>query len=319
MSNGDDRTIVAEELVKRFGSFTAVDHVSLEVHRGEVFGFLGPNGCGKSTTIRMLCGLLLPTAGRAWVAGLSVATQAERIRERVGYVAQFFNLYPDLTVAETLEFYGGVYGVRPPQLRQQVDRWCEKLELTRYRNALAGDLSTGVKRSLALAAAVLHEPAVLLLDEPTSGVDPVTRRTFFDAIGELAEAGTSILVTTHVMDEAERCHRLSLMNRGQLVAVGTPSEIKALGGLRLFQVRAEPAARALELAEAHPAVAAAALFGPALQFQLADGHTDPGEVTRALRAAGLASGDPEPVRPTIEHAFLHLLRRSEETRSVEAG
>ncbi len=308
-------TIEATSLTKRFGDFTAVDAIDLEVAPGEVFGFLGANGCGKSTTIRMLCGLLRPTEGSARVAGFDVATQAEAIRQRTGYVAQFFNLYAELTVRQNLTFYGGVYGVPRGELAGRIDRWCERLDLTRYRDRLAGELSTGAKRTLALAAAVLHEPDVLLLDEPTSGVDPVARRAFFAVIGELAERGASILVTTHVMDEAERCGRLALMNRGRIIARGTPAEVKALGGSAVWQVDATPAARALERLEQHPGVASAALFGRSLQFSLSGG--EPGPVAAALRAAGLECSEPRPVRPTIEHAFLELFRQ-DETRAEAA-
>lgn len=309
MSTQPEHAIVVEQLVKRFGDFAAVDGIDLHVRRGEVFGFLGPNGCGKSTTIRMLCGLLRPTSGRLEVDGLDVATEAETIRERVGYVAQFFNLYGDLTVHENLEFYGGVYGVPRAELWPRIERWCERLELSRYARMMAGSLSTGVQRSLALAAAVLHEPAILLLDEPTSGVDPVARRAFFEVIAELANGGTSVLVTTHVMDEAERCGRLALMNRGKLVAEGTPSQIKALGGTGIFQLTAHPPAQALALAERHAGLEGAALFGVNLQFRATTGGEEAARAFAAeLRAAGLTCSEPRSVRTTIEHAFLGMLR-----------
>ena len=304
------------DLTKRFGEFTAVDHIHLEVAKGEVFGFLGANGCGKSTTIRMLCGLLRPTSGHAEVDGLDVATQAERIRERVGYVAQFFNLYGDLTVEQNLRFYGGVYGVRREALEPRIDTWCERLDLARWRKTYAGDLATGIQRSLALAAAVLHEPAVLLLDEPTSGVDPLSRRAFFEAIGDLAAGGTAVLVTTHVMDEAERCGRLSLMNRGRILLTGTPAEVKAAGHRAIWRLRARPAARALALVEAHPAAENVALFGEDLQFSLREEATATAlELAAWLRGQGLCCDEPEPVRPTIEHAFLEVIRRDD----AEAG
>ncbi len=312
--------ILADNLTKIFGDFTAVEGLSLSVGAGEVFGFLGPNGCGKSTTIRMLCGLLQPTSGRARIAGWEVATDAERIRERVGYVAQFFNLYGDLTVLENLRFYGGVYGVPADRLSAEVDQWVERLELTDYRRSRAGELSTGTQRALGLAAAVLHEPAVLLLDEPTSGVDPLARRAFFKVIGELAEQGTSVLVTTHVMDEAERCGRLALMNRGRIVAVGSPAEIKGLASRELYRVTAVAPARALAAAEAEPAVDGAALFGGELQFGLSEGGRAGAEAVAArLIGQGLCRGELRPVRTTIEHAFLELLRRDETARDTDGG
>ena len=303
-----EAAIVVQQLVKRFGDFTAVDGIDLDVRRGEVFGFLGPNGCGKSTTIRMICGLLAPTAGNITVDGLDVRTQAEEIRARTGYVAQFFNLYGDLTVYENLEFYGSVYGVAPAELKRRIDHWCERLDLSQYGTVFARSLSTGVQRSLALAAAVLHEPAILLLDEPTSGVDPVARRAFFDVIGELAERGCSILVTTHVMDEADRCGRLALMNQGRLVASGSPTEIRRLGDLEIYQVSATPPARALGLAERHPEVEGAALFGAYLQFRVKDhGLAAAQRFVLWLRDQGLECSQPKPIRTTIEHVFLDLL------------
>lgn len=301
--------IEAHELVKIFGWFTAVDKVSLRVEPGEVFGFLGSNGCGKTTTIRMLSGLLRPDAGEATVAGYDVRQDPEAVRCRTGYVAQFFNLYGDLTVEENLRFFGGVYGVAPARLSAQIETWCDRLSLSSERRQLARALSIGQQRSLGLAAAVLHEPAILLLDEPTSGVDPRARRAFFEIIGELAAAGTAVLVTTHVMDEAERCSRLALMNRGRIIAAGTPAELKAESPTRLFGVRAQPASRAVELAAQHPDVASAALFGDELQFGLADANAEHAAgVVRWLSEQGLRCEALRSVRTTIEHAFLELLR-----------
>lgn len=310
-----DQNIVTHGLTKRFGEFTAVDHVELSVAKGEVFGFLGSNGCGKTTTIRMLCGLLRPTDGEASVAGLDVATEAEAIRARVGYVAQFFNLYRELTVRENLMFYGGVYGVPNDRLPSTVDQWCQRLDLERYQTMRAGDLSTGVQRTLALAAAVLHDPAVLLLDEPTSGVDPLARRAFFDVIGELAQRGTTVLVTTHVMDEAERCHRLALMNRGRIIFTGTPAAIKQQTAREIYRIPVEPPGRALTVAEQLPGVASAALFGRELQVSFDhDGDAAQGVVAN-LTAQGINCQPPRHVRPTIEHAFLELLRLDERQRT----
>jgi ABC-2 type transport system ATP-binding protein len=300
--------ILTEGLTKRFGDFTAVDSVDLRVEQGEVFGFLGPNGCGKSTTIRMLCGLIRPTEGRATVAGLDAATQAERIRERVGYVGQFFYLYGDLTVAENMEFFGGIYGVPDDELRRRVAHWQERLGLSDVARALAHELALGVQRRLSLACAVLHNPPVLLLDEPTSGVDPGVRRAFFDVIRELADGGTTVLVTTHVMDEAERCGRLALMNQGRVRAVGSPAEIKAMSGSAIYAYRVGDLSRALDLAESHPSVRSAQPFGTEMQVQLREG--DGGSAARIaafLREQGVECGDPRAVRPTIEHTFLRLL------------
>lgn len=218
--------VECRELVKRFGDFTAVDRVTFHVEAGRVFGFLGPNGSGKSTTLRMLCGLLTPTSGAALVDGIVVHQQPEEARRRIGYMSQKFSLYLDLTVRENLEFYAGVYGVprgaRPRRIRDVV----EAMDLGRHETTLAAELSVGVRQRLALAAALLHEPPVLILDEPTSGVDPMNRRRFWREIRKLASEGTGVLVTTHAMDEAEECDEIALIRAGRLVASGAPSDLK---------------------------------------------------------------------------------------------
>lgn len=215
-----------ENLVKRFGAFTAVDNVTLDVYRGEIFGFLGPNGAGKSTTIRILCGLLTPTSGRAMVAGFDVGQDPEAVRRNIGYMSQKFSLYDDLTVEENINFFSGIYGV-PKELRpERKARVLEMAGLTDRRASLTGVLSGGWKQRLALGCAILHEPPILFLDEPTSGVDPLARRAFWDLIYEFSSAGQTIFVTTHYMDEAEYCHRIALMYRGRVVALGSPKELK---------------------------------------------------------------------------------------------
>ena len=207
--------VETRDLVKRFGDFVAVDHVTLDVHRGEIFGFLGPNGAGKSTTIRMLCGLLLPTSGSASVGGLDVMTQSETIKHHIGYMSQKFSLYDDLTVEENIDFFSGIYGV-PKARRAERKAYVLKMAgIEERRSSLTGLLSGGWKQRLALGCAILHEPPVLFLDEPTSGVDPIARRTFWDLIYQLSAAGNTIFVSTHYMDEAEYCHRLALMYRGK--------------------------------------------------------------------------------------------------------
>jgi ABC-2 type transport system ATP-binding protein len=222
--------VVIENLVKRFGAFTAVDGVSLEVSRGEIFGFLGPNGAGKSTTIRILCGLLAPTSGRATVGGFDVATQSERVKQSIGYVSQRFSLYDDLTVEENLDFFCGIYGV-PRETRRERKAYALRMAgLEEQRSRMTRLLPGGWKQRLALGSAILHEPPILFLDEPTSGVDPIARRQFWDLIYEMAAAGSTIFVTTHYMEEAEYCHRLALMDRGRVIALGAPAELKAQHG-----------------------------------------------------------------------------------------
>lgn len=219
-------TIIIENLVKQFGAFVAVDHVSLSVSKGEIFGFLGPNGAGKSTTIRLLCGLLTPTSGRASVAGYDVATQPELIRRNIGYMSQKFSLYDDLTVEENIEFFSGICGVKRSCRSERKQYVLEMAGIADRRHALTRTLSGGWKQRLALGCAILHEPAVVFLDEPTSGVDPIARRSFWDLIYELSSAGHTVFVTTHYMEEAEYCHRMALMYGGRIIALGTPADLK---------------------------------------------------------------------------------------------
>jgi ABC-2 type transport system ATP-binding protein len=215
-----------QELSRRFGRFLAVDQVSIEVAEGEIFGFLGANGAGKTTVIRMLCGLLRPSGGQAWVAGLDVYRQSEEIKRRIGYMSQRFSLYEDLTVEENLEFYGGVYGLERRQRRQRQEETCAEFGLGDHLSDLAGSLPLGFRQRLALACALLHQPPILFLDEPTSGVDPQARRSFWALIQREAQRGAAVLVTTHFMEEAEYCQRVSIMAAGKLIALGAPAQLK---------------------------------------------------------------------------------------------
>jgi ABC-2 type transport system ATP-binding protein len=220
-----DTAVTLRNLVKTFGDFVAVDNVTLDVAKGEIFGFLGPNGAGKSTTIRILCGLLAPTSGQATVAGFDVATEPESVKQNIGYMSQRFSLYDDLTIEENLEFFSGVYGV-PQQKREERMLYALQMAgLEERRRTMTRILSGGWKQRLALGCAILHEPPVIFLDEPTSGVDPIARRSFWDLINDLSHAGHTIFVTTHYMDEAEYCHRLALMYQGRMIALGTPAEL----------------------------------------------------------------------------------------------
>lgn len=302
--------VVVENLTKRFGTFSAVRSVSFTVQEGEVFGFLGPNGSGKSTTIRILCGLLLPTEGSATVAGLDVMTQTERIRKSVGYMPQFFSLYEDLTVAENLEFYGGMYSVLRQAIRERLAALGERLDLGPVMGRLTRTLSTGWRQRLALASSLVHRPPLLFLDEPTSGVDPVTRRLFWEVIDDLAHEGTTIFVTTHVMDEAEHCTRLAMMHYGDLVAQGSPTQMRQDHAGSLVEVRARPLWEALETLEHAPGVAEVALFGDALHVEAAEGVEDPvGTVSEALQTAGVQLEAVSRVEPTMEDVFVSLARR----------
>jgi ABC-2 type transport system ATP-binding protein len=232
-----DHAIDAKELTRRFGSFTAVDSITFHVGRGEVFGFLGANGAGKTTAIRMLTGLLQPTSGTASVAGFDIGTQAEQVRRRIGYMSQKFSLYEDLTVRENITLYGGIYGVSDKDIKTRTGDILTRIGLEHAGKELVRDIPLGWKQQLAFCVALLHRPAVVFLDEPTGGVDPITRRRFWELIYEAAAAGTSVLVTTHYLDEAEYCGRISIMVNGAIAAMGTPAEVRrAVGAVTLDEV-----------------------------------------------------------------------------------
>ncbi len=306
-ANGEVR-IRAERLVKRFGAFVAVNDVSFEARRGEIMGFLGPNGAGKSTTIRILCGLLRPSAGRAEVAGLDVAREPEKVRASIGYMSQKFSLYDDLTVMENLTFFGGIYGVTGARLKARLDFAVGMAGLRGRESALAADLSGGWKQRLALGCAVLHEPAILFLDEPTSGVDPNSRRRFWDLIYALAGDGVCVVITTHYMDEAEYCNRIALINGGRLVALGSPSELKrsAIRGEILLIEGDDPGAM-LEALEGAPPARDVAPFGSSLHVVVDDAARDRAAIVERLAARGLATTRIEPIKATLEDVFVQLV------------
>jgi len=226
MSMDNAYSVEVNDLTKKFGRFVAVDHISFFVHDGEIFGFLGANGAGKTTTIRMLCGLILPTSGQGRVEGLDIFSQPEAIKKNIGYMSQKFSLYADLTVEETLVFYGGIYGLPSSELSLACEAVIQRMDLAAQLKKLTRSLPAGWKQRLALSCAILHQPKILFLDEPTGGVDPISRRAFWDTIHQLAEGGTTIFVTTHYMDEAEYCNRLSIMHEGRIIALGSPLELK---------------------------------------------------------------------------------------------
>ncbi len=300
--------IVVEDLSKRFGSFTAVDHVSFRVARGEIMGFLGPNGAGKSTTIRILCGLLRPSGGRALVAGIDVARDPDGVRERIGYMSQKFSLYSDLTVAENLRFFGGVYRVPRDALEERMRFVIEMSGLAGRENALVATLAGGWKQRLALGCAILHRPPILFLDEPTSGVDPASRRRFWDLIHGLADDGVSVLVSTHYMDEAEFCNEIALINQGRLVALGSPGKLKstALGG-ELMLVECDRVGPALEKLPEAPGVRDVAAFGNALHVLVESAERGRAELPRYLEAHGIACRRIEVIEPSLEDVFVQLV------------
>jgi ABC-2 type transport system ATP-binding protein len=292
-----------EHLSRRFGSAVAVRDVTLEVHRGEIFGVLGPNGAGKSTTIRMLCGILDPSGGRGTVVGFDVARDSERIKERIGYMTQRFSLYEDLTVFENLRFYAGLYST--PNRSQRIAEVLETSGLRDRRDQIAGTLSGGWKQRVALACATIHQPPLLFLDEPTAGVDPVSRREFWEQIHLLSSQGTTILVTTHYMDEAERCHRLAFIFRGSVLDVGTPAEIVERRKLRVAELQVDDAPKAAEKLRQLPEVDEVAHYGHTMRLATLGG-ADPEEVAR--RALGPALLSSRPVRVTVEDAFVSMVR-----------
>ena len=307
-----DRTavIVADELTRRFGDFVAVDALSFAVRAGEVFGFLGPNGAGKTTAIRMLTGLLPPSAGSARVAGHDVAREPEAVKRAIGYMSQLFSLYSDLTVRENLELFAGLYDLSFERRQARIDWALETAGLRDRGDQLTATLPLGLKQRLALGSAVLHEPPVLFLDEPTSGVDPVARRAFWELIAELAEAGTTVLVTTHYMEEAEHCHRLALMNRGRLVALDAPAALKASLQSPILEVRADDPTRAAALLAGLDGVEDATMVGRAVHVVAGDEADARARISAALDRAGIPLRGVERVRPTLEDVFVSLVRRS---------
>ncbi|MBN2501258.1 MAG: ABC transporter ATP-binding protein [Anaerolineales bacterium] len=300
-----DLVVVAENLTKRFGDFTAVDNVSFELERGEVLGYLGPNGSGKSTTIRMLLGLLLPTSGRAEVLGYDVEHEPEEIRSRVGYMSQKFALYDDLTASENLAFYAGVYGVNDPA---HIDKVTAQMGLAGMVDELVADLPVGWRQRLALATAIVHRPQLLFLDEPTSGVDPTARRVFWDLIYDLVDEGITILVTTHYMDEAEYCHRVGIMREGRLLAIDEPIRLKeqALPGLA-WDVFVQPLLPALAALEKVPEVLRVGLSGDHLRA-ITQKDVDANTLKAVLNQNGFELQDIELTEPSLEDVFLVLAK-----------
>jgi ABC-2 type transport system ATP-binding protein len=313
LSPGKAAAVEVEKLTKRFGDFVAVDAVSFSVEAGEVFGFLGPNGAGKTTTIKMLTGLVSPTSGRGTVAGLDIRTQGKEIKRHIGYMSQLFSLYADLTVEENIAFFSGLYGVPRERRAERRDWVLEMAGLQEQRRRLTGELSLGWKQRLALGCAVLHEPPVLFLDEPTSGVDPISRRGFWDLIYALAATGTTVFVTTHYMEEAEFCHRLALMNRGKLIALDTPARLRE--GLRepLLEARTSDGTRTIEALEGAPGVAQAGLFGRAVHVTLKEGEDagrDRARLAELLAGRGIEVESIEPIEPSLEDVFIALVERT---------
>jgi ABC-2 type transport system ATP-binding protein len=319
MTHGDDElAVVTRGLTKRFGKLTAVDHIDLAVRRGELYGFLGPNGAGKSTTLRMLCGILEPTAGEGQVLGIDLVRHPERVKSAIGYMSQRFSLYDDLTVEENLTFYARVYMVARAERAARIQRMLRLADLTGRERQLAGELSGGYRQRLALSCALVHGPRLIFLDEPTAGVDPVSRRTFWALVRRLAEGGTTILVTTHYMDEAELCDTLGFIYQGRLIAQGSPARIKA-------ETFARPV---IEVLPADPQAAAEALgdradveevvrAGGRLRLIVAPGGPDPAALAAFLTARGLAVSSIAEVEPSVEDLFVSFVDKERKARVRE--
>jgi ABC-type multidrug transport system ATPase subunit len=309
----DQPAIVAEKLVRRFGVFTAVDGASLRVEHGEVFGFLGPNGSGKTTVIKMLTGLLPLSGGAAWVEGFDVRTQADKVRETIGYMSQNFSLYDDLAVVENLRFYGLAYDLPAARLRLRMDYVVETMGLSPFLQRPAGLLSGGWKQRLALGCALLHEPRILFLDEPTAGIDPVARRQLWDLLFELSGQGITFFVTTHYMDEAERCSHVSYIYYGRIIADGTPDALKALPevspqGTRRIEITAPEITRALRAAWKVPGIRSATIFGQSIHALVEENFSE--DALRVeLGRNSIALTETRPLAPSLEDVFVELTVR----------
>ena len=303
-----DVTIETKELTKRFGDFTAVDAISFQVNAGEIFGFLGANGSGKSTTIRMLCGLLQSTSGTASVAGFDINRNPESIKRNIGYMSQKFSLYDDLTCTENIRFWGGIYGLSDEKIEERL-KWAIHIAgLEARENALPRDLPGGFKQRLALGCAMLHEPKVVFLDEPTGGVDPIMRRRFWDLIRELAADGTTIFVTTHYLDEAEYCNRVMLINAGRIIAGGTPEELKT-HSLKspVYEVETDRVIDAMAALDEDKRIDETSVFGSFLHVSIAKERDASAIVMEDLAKVGIRPKRIEQIVPSLEDVFIHLI------------
>lgn len=308
MLDAIDPPVAVNRLTRRFGDFTAVDAVTFDVRAGEIFGFLGPNGAGKTTTIKMLTGLLAPTEGEGRVAGLDIRRDRRAIKSRIGYMSQRFSLYTDLTVRENIDLFAGLYGVDGARLEER-RRWIlDMSELSAAEARPTAELPLGWKQRLALGCAMVHEPPILFLDEPTSGVDPVARRRFWDLIDDLSGLGTTVFVSTHYMEEAEYCHRLALLNRGRLIALDTPRGLRSRVVEPILEVKIDDASGAIEALRGAAGVLDAAMFGRALHVTVPEAAAGEEAIRRALGAAGSRVQRVAVVEPSLEDVFVSLVR-----------
>lgn len=310
-----DYVIKTDNLTKQFGDLVAVNEVSLGVKKGEIFGFLGPNGSGKSTTIRMLCGILDPTAGSASILGFDVARQPEKIKERIGYMSQKFSLYDDLTVVENLEFYGGIYQVPLDKMKGRINFALDMADLVGRERELAANLSVGWKQRLALGCAIVHQPQLVFLDEPTGGVDPLSRRHFWDLIYDMSEEGKTLFATTHYMDEAEHCHRLAFIFEGRIIAMGTPDEIKQHMVGQVFKIECDECERGFAVLSQAKELDEVILHGTALHVIGKNEKVVRDAVTRAMSAEKVAVSNIAPMEPSLEDVFVSLIERGQREKA----
>lgn len=298
--------IDVKDLTRRFGKLTAVDQVNFSLSYGEIFGFLGANGSGKSTTIRMLCGILAPTSGTATVGGYDVNTQSEKVKETIGYVSQRFSLYNDLTVEENLRFYGEIYGLEGKVLDARIEAVLPMTGLAPYRGQIAGNLSGGWKQKLALANSILHKPKILFLDEPTAGIDPLSRRALWELLYQLADSGVALFVTTHYMEEAERCNHIAFISQGRLLKIGSPAQLKQEISNQLLQVRCQPLMKASLLFQKLPGVSGITAYGTALHLNTVNMEFVKREVERAAKENDIRIESMQPIAASLEDVFATL-------------
>ena len=309
--------VTAKNLTRRFGrDFLAVDRISFEVPSGQVYGFLGPNGAGKSTTIRMLCGILAPTSGKGTVGGFDILTQPDKIKQNIGYMSQRFSLYADLTVRQNLDFYAGIYAIPRSKKHDRIGFVLEMSELTGREDRLTGDLSGGWKQRLALGCAILHEPSILFLDEPTAGVDPISRRMFWDLIHEMKQQGVTVFVTTHYMDEAEHCDTLSLIAAGRLIATASPADLKTqvVTG-RMLSILADPIDKAFAAIAGVPQIRNPQLFGLTVHVETDDPQAAQTALRKAMEEARCTVRSITPIQPSLEDAFIALIEKQSRTET----
>ncbi len=313
---GNGCVVEVENLVKRFGSFVAVDHVTFSVKAGTIFGFLGPNGAGKSTTIRILCGLLMPSGGRACVGGIEVAAAPEQVRKQIGYMSQKFSLYDDLTVEENIDLFSGIYRVPKAKREARKDFVLGMAGLGERRSSMTGILAGGWKQRLALGCAILHEPPILFLDEPTSGVDPIARRSFWSLIYQLSDAGHTVFVSTHYMDEAEYCHRLALMNRGKIVAIGAPAELKReMQSYSILSLESSDPLESMKALEGMPDIVDVAVFGAGLHVRATDAASATERIRQVLTQRQIRIDQLASIPPSMEDVFVSLIEEQERSAS----